>query len=374
MVSDDTSNTTPNHFNLLEKLLMRSVNKEEFSSICKFQHGRDIKRHIKLLECKFTELETPDKDRTKLLCDSLGEDVRYEMYSLPDFAHNRQDYTWLVMKLEELFKPKVSEINPLLGFLSLKQEPHQNLRDFLSTIRVEAWKIMGAEDPTKREEYCVMAFINGIASRKCSLALKQLSPQTLEQAYSMIKHADINEHPTVEEQLRMMQHQHGQNNANDMQQQVEAMQREITELKVQIAQLARQFKVEVSKPSYAQVTRQHSNSAPVPRHLPAPEQRSSRMETTCYNCHLSGHFARQCPHPVVCRYCKEVGHTIQQCIKRPPTRPHDNHHQQRRLRQLQHDECFSEPDTIDMVDQNWQLAIKGSPEIDWISTASSHGK
>ena len=65
-----------------------------------------------------------------------------------------------------------------MKILKVKQKSNQKLNEFISEIRVEAYKIFGRENKEDREQCMMMTFINGLISKKAKLVLEELKPKT----------------------------------------------------------------------------------------------------------------------------------------------------------------------------------------------------
>lgn len=313
-----------------QALLTKFMRKDEMSLVKKFKTGNNIEKHLRTVAAKMDELRVEDDDKGNVLLDTLDERVKHEIFALPNFKQNKSSYEWIVRNLRHIFHSKLSKVNPLVELLQIKQLPQQKLRDFVSAIRVEAWRIMGEEDEEKREEFCVTAFIDGLYNRRCGVALKQLLPKTLEEAYSMVKHEDSeNAH---EENMRLIASAPYDTN---LEQTITSMASEIKNLKNQINILATEI-AKLSRPSYADRARQPPR-LPEKMAMTRPQGgMDEKRQTVCYNCNKTGHIARGCPSPTICRYCKATGHNILQCTLKPRERPQLRY--AGNLRNLQNDE------------------------------------
>ena len=325
--------------NMMEQLFLSNLQKMEMKELKKYRSGKDIKQHIQKVEMKFDDIKIGETEKASCLIETLENRVRNELYTQPDFKDNKKDYQWIKAKLKDLFKEKQSPVNPVIEFLKLKQQPQQKLREFVSDIRNKAWKTMSDEDDEKREELCVMAFIKGMLNKKCSLALEQLKPKTLDEAYKMVKRE--HSEPQEDEVIRFVSN----GDSRNMEIQMAALAKEVRELRILVLKLtnAQNFRPQNIKNvparpfTYATAIKNHRgfNSAPVKEKHPI----------MCYNCNETGHIARECRNPPVCRYCKESGHLIQNCTKTTKFQP-------KPIRHFENLENVSEPDTMDLLDED----------------------
>ena len=346
--------------NIIEKLLLTSVQKNELKEIKKYKSGKNIKQHLQKIDTKLDEMKICEKEKATFLIDSLEKRAQNELYSLPQFKANKCNYEWIKETLKDLFHVKVSDVNPLMELLNLKQQPKQRIRDFLSDVRIKAWKLMSDEGSDKREEYSIMAFANGLLNKKCQLALKQLNPQTLDEAYKMIKRDDILE-LDEDENLRLL----SPVKQDSLEKTIALLTKEISDLKLQVNKLSQSISYSNKRAPYAAVlSNPHYPQKPFQQMVNRVAERpignrqngmqNSRLNPLCYNCNNFGHIARQCTYPVICRYCKESGHSIQNCVRRPM--------RQNNVPKMRHFAPFdkvSEPDTMDLIDD---LPPNGSEE------------
>ena len=325
--------------------------------IKKYRSGKDIKQHIQKVEMKFDDIKVEDTEKVSCLIETLENRVRNELYTQPDFKANKNNYQWISTKLKDLFKEKQSPVNPVLEFLKLKQQPQQKLREFVSDIRNKAWKTMSDEDDAKREELCVMAFVKGILNKKCSLALEQLKPKSLEEAYEMVKKE--NSEPQEDEVMRYV----ANNDGGTIEMQIAALAKEVRELRILVLKLTnsqnfRPQNVRHTQPrpfTYAAAIKNHSqlNNLATKNRQETPA--FAKQPIVCYNCNITGHIARDCRNPPVCRYCKESGHLIQNCSK-------TTRFQSQPIRHFETLENVSEPDTIDLLDDDGDITPEEGKE------------
>ena len=306
-----------------QTLLCRLMRKDEVSSIKKFSTGGNFDIHMKLVIAKMEELNIDGDDRVSFLLDTLDDRVKHELFVLPDFHVNKKSLPWIDKQLREIFQPKTSAVNPLVELLQIKQHPQQKLRDYVSAIRVEAWRVMGEGDDKKREEYCVAAFIDGLYNRRCSVALKQLVPKTLEEAFKLVKHTD-NENGHDDTNMRIMEKP---TDFGTMEKMLASMNSEIRSLRNQVSLLTSEV-AKIPKFTYAQKVQTQPRIQQLPSRMGQTPHVAARIPTiqavrepiVCYNCNNTGHIARQCTEPPFCRYCKTHGHSSLQCNSKPNDR------------------------------------------------------
>ena len=153
-----------------------------------FLKGMNVKLHLHAVDYYLKQLKiSDDKLKCDLLLNTLEEDCKFEIFTLLDYDEHQHDPEWLVNTILRLFGEKETKVKHMIKILKLKQKPTQKLSDFISEIRVEAYKIYGREDKDTREQSMIMTFINGLLSKKASLALKELKPTTLEECYLFLK-------------------------------------------------------------------------------------------------------------------------------------------------------------------------------------------
>ena len=122
-----------------------------------------------------------------ILFNTISEDMRLEICCQVEFDNNQNDYEWIKGKMIELFHPKESEITPLVKLYAIKQKPHQSLREFLSEVRIEGYKLLKGMNGTEREKRLVDVFSKGLRSDEIKATLNTHEVDTLDDAYRLIK-------------------------------------------------------------------------------------------------------------------------------------------------------------------------------------------
>ena len=271
-----------------------------------FQNGENAEEFVRSIESYAKTIGAKDEDKIYLLLNNLPDDLKYQIFALPDYSKQCESYVWVKKKFLDLNSDRTS---PLLNLLKIKQR-HLSIREFVGQLRVRAYKLMGQEDPAKREKLLLKAFYNGLNDKNLGILVKASDPQTLEEACKLIKDEPSLQsencftRPGVSEPLEYIDAIMKPSNfkIND----------DIAELKREIASLKEQIKYLISL-SNSQIQKSKF-VAPAINSAPKFDPKQANFSAQkCFNCNQNGHISRDCQKR--CRICG-AGHTSYACPKR----------------------------------------------------------
>ena len=270
---DDDSN--------LQRLLSSILKRDIIPRPNTYIKGMDMNHHLERIAA-FNKNVGVDDDDAKLgiLLSSLDDFVQSELFCQPDYTAEK-DNDWVVNKLIVLFGEHTSTITPLMKLLNVKQDFGQSIRDFVSDLRVAAYRYMKQVCVEDREKHILEAFIAGLLDKNIANALRSLRPNSLQEAFELSRKEE-KRLPAEDVHVRAMP----------------AEQDVITSMKYEIASLKKQvhaLHLLMSKPLV--------QPRPTVARTRPDAQRPTNQQQICYNCQGAGHFARECRNRTVCRFC-----------------------------------------------------------------------
>ena len=161
--------------------------REEIYQLGLYKSEENIHKHLHQVKEKINSLEVPNDKKSSFLIKTLHQDVLYELATIKDYETNKNNFEWMIKKLEENFGKKQSKVSSYSNFLKIKQLPGQSTRSFLSSVRVHCQKEFVDQQSNERENCLLMAFINGLANKSARKILEELKPKNVEEAFSLIK-------------------------------------------------------------------------------------------------------------------------------------------------------------------------------------------
>ena len=302
---------------LFNEMISKFFLRDEFKDLPIFTKEKDFAKHLHLFEEKLSDVDVQlsSQQKIKLLFGSLHPDVIYELKSHIDYDDNRTEYAWIKAKLMEICSDKKSKIGVLTQLLKIKQSSGEKVGEFLTKIIITGMKILhNVDDKNEREKLMLSAFVNGLSNPRYTLALNEMKPNSLEEAFKLIKKEYVDEDDNTA--LMQVTKMSGPEN-NSLESKVQSIMDEMSHLKRRVCFLEQQ-------------NRELSSRLRVDR------PRLSQTSIRCYECQGQGHIAKMCPKrnqkvDIKCRSCGLTGHYANQCGKFGKNR---GNHQFGKLRNL----------------------------------------
>jgi hypothetical protein len=345
MSSGDSSATlgVGEQLKVLEGIIQTLIFRDLVTPPQQCNKAEEIKAHFEQLE-KFYRLSkiSSEENKVSILFNTITEDMRLEICCQVDFEAHENDYEWIKRKLIELFHPKESEITSLVKLYSIKQKPHQSLREFLSEIRIEGYKLLKGIDAEEREKRLVDAFSKGLRSDEIRAALNTHVVDSLDDAYRLIKKEKCTTDECYTRQINS-------GNDNEALNEIQNLRKEMTIIQKQLQSIVTILQgVKSLQPTYADAVRERRHEiAPgkdqprrqiftrkqeEPKRLSSNARELRRNDFRCWTCGDGGHIARFCVMNC-CKNCGRRGHASWQCRASRRTL---------NVRQLQEDQWDSE--------------------------------
>ena len=278
----------------LSNILNALITKENTPRPSIYIKNTDVNFHIQKVNSFIDAIGVKeDKLRIGILLSSLDQDVQYEIFCQSDYSKDN-DYRWICNKFVELFKTKQSSVTPLIKLLEIKQKYDQSLRDYISQLRITAYRLMSDHDVHLREKYLVVAFLTGLFDEKTAIAVRSMDPDSLDKAYSMVKHEQKN-NPMKQFDVNGIIHKGNTGNEfNNLINEVKYLKQQLAELK----SLVRDSMMG---------NKSNNNNASKQRDM------NFKKNIICHNCEKPGHFVRDCKIPIRCKNCNKNGHITKYC-------------------------------------------------------------
>ena len=244
-------------------------------------------------------------------------------------------------KLRDLYAVKRSPVSPLANLLSLKQSHDKSLKQYVTELRIAAYRTMKDTTEDKKEEYLVTAFLKGMMDKHHATAIETLKPRSLDEAFTLakkeVKYAgDANHIRAIQtEDFTERAPAEAPTNLRAMMNQLSLLQRQMNYLIDLVQKQTRGSPRYQPHQSYATAAAQNKGvvekSPPVPRPV-GPTRMEYRKQTPdqgtrpglrtraipqwpiqCSNCNQLGHIARECPERAGCRRCGGRDHQARDC-------------------------------------------------------------
>ena len=123
--------------NVMEKLLQ----KDTVPPPKVYRKGQSIAFHVRTVKryMNATSVTRPAAMATTLL-NSLEECIQEEVCAQSGYEEHADDFDWLDTTLKHMYQPPTSVVSPLLRFLNVRQKTGQDVTDYATELRVEAYR------------------------------------------------------------------------------------------------------------------------------------------------------------------------------------------------------------------------------------------
>lgn len=318
----------------LEVILSRILNKDAVGVPKQCAKNDDIKSHLMHINdyiraCGIEKTDT----KIAILFNSLCEEMRDELCGLLEFSKHENDYEWIAKTLLELFQPKETELSILIKLFSCRQSANQSTREFLAEIRRVGYRLLKDLSPEERETHMIKAFTRGLYHKEARDALGQITLNSLDEAFKLIKkEKSTDPSKVVRANDLCLVKGVGEETANDIQK----LQNQMSVIQKQLAHIVTVLEQSIAAPirraTYAEATkrapvlqRQSQYPNPAAGVGPRPYAASFSKPIECWQCGKTGHIARFCRQNL-CQRCGKSGHNTSQCQR---------YRQKRQIRRLE---------------------------------------
>ena len=295
----------------------------------KFSKGMNIGAHIRSVQRFIEQIGAQNHYALAILTNSLDEDCQLELFSHPDYDESEDDIDMTTNLLERIFMEQTTEISNLVILLGERQDSNESVTNFLSRLRVKAYKLMGVPSDKaqkeQKEQYILSAFINGLRDRRIAKAVEMIKPTNTESALFVAKKEENKQGRKEAASLNIIKEEDDSSTQKFMAE----MSLQIKLLSEQVQYLTSLIKKREQTPqkTYAQAARGsmpqiRPTANPVSRvpervkPFPSGNRRppiENRDFMQCWNCNKNGHSWRNCWKRILCKRCSSTGHVSQFC-------------------------------------------------------------
>lgn len=325
-------------------LFNKLMNLKGYSMPEKYERGECVENHIALVDKFCAKMEYNEADIATVLLNTLGESESFEIFGCLEYNENRSNVEWLKAKLLSLFgEEKESKEEKIIRLYKIQQSGNQNIREFASTLRIEAYRIFKDKiDSKEREKYLVTAFMNGLNNCQLSLYLKSLKCDTLDRCVEACKSL---EKSGKEKDLYKIQNQSTETDNST----IALLRAEIKNIQSQLSFVMKQLQEVCNIKSQDKTTTQNGGREPF-------RERKLNTPIKCFRCDKIGHMARSCPNSPFCPTCKMEGHSFRDCWNKNQPK--------KKVRQVYMEDDYSDNDsTASVEDYRNETQTNQSPKV-----------
>lgn len=305
---------------IISNLLTKIFRKEIVRNPSRFNYGDDISKHINEIDdyILLTTI-TENSEKVTILLDSLDDDVKKEVMMTFQFHENRNDYIWIKNLLTTKFNKKISQATPLINILSVRQDDSESTEDFIRRLRIKAFDNLSRLDSIRKESLMLKAFFNGLRNKNMSMAIKELNPKTLDEAFELIKREKPIENSNKSPRSNYDQIAYVSQDTNiysitkivhALQQKIEILENKVKSLQSTKSNFAPQYNRNLPNSFPSKFTQMRSNQVNYNRQTNRPNYQNT---ISCYNCKELGHTSKECSAPKKCFNCDKFGHYSRLC-------------------------------------------------------------
>ena len=292
-MSGDNINSNLSMDNSLLATLQSLLKRDVLSKPAQFTKEFSIKKHLSIVDdyCQFVQA-TKNLDKCLILWESLDEDIKNEVLFDKEYEANRENFTWLKSKLMAMCPEKANNVSNLVNLLQIKQ-CGRTLDAYLVQVKQECAKCRTHFSSEELQTIAVSVFISGLDNNLLKKVLKQQKPNTIDNAYNLIKHIK----PDTNSNVFKLQSVNDNINCS-CNEQIKVLTTKIDYLQSLIITMQKSLihkhtynkQFPNQKPQYYNNNNQQQQRRTNQNHT----GNTARQPPRCYNCQRPGHIARNC--------------------------------------------------------------------------------
>jgi len=291
----------------------------------KFTKGHHFGHHMKMVKRFLSDTKAPEDYHLAILINSLDDECQLELFANPRY-NDEASFDQLSDLITELFDAKKGPLAKFIEILEQTQEPQETASEFLSRLRIFAFRLLGDSSIKQREECVLPAFLNGLRNRVIAKAVQAMNPEDAEEALKMTKEAENSKRTTQKElagdcfgitgrpnQGSFPKYEQNDGELEEVKRQLQFLNQQVTFLTSKLKHLEREHKVPFRNRTYAEVTRNNSGPKRFSGYQNNDQVRRAPVRATaCWNCN-GNHLLRNCTKRITCNRCNMTGHIDRFC-------------------------------------------------------------
>lgn len=194
-------------------------------------------------------------------------------------------------------------MTPLVDLFFVVLHEGQTLREYISCLRIKAFKLYGYKPPKGLEKSLINALRKGLLNRSYAAIIETENPDSLEEAYEILKREKVDK--KVDNLCSL--------NENEVVRYVGKDNSQIKEMKDEIRRMSEKIDYLTNLVNRL-VERNPTDRKLEKRQNTGRQTGNQKNNFECFNCKRTGHIAKNCLFP--CSYCGEKNHSSYNCRKR----------------------------------------------------------